>query len=212
MAETFSAEPDPAATPIPASPLVAPPSGRATATGPGVTGVDVTGPGVAVTERPVAALVQIAVWPGKADALDRVLLGGGWPIAPAPGRSEMADDGTSVALDAGPGRFLIEGAADLHERLLAAVSPELGTVTDLTHARVCLRLAGRRAAWILLKGTSIDLRDRAFPPGAVALTTIHAMGVVIRRVDADTFDVMPLRGFARAFAHWLVEASRPDGR
>ena len=181
--------------PPPASPLPALPTG---------------GPDVAIEERSLLALVQVAVWPGRTDALAVALTDAGLPAPPPPGRS--AEAGGVVAMDGGPGRWLLEGPADLPLRLAALVRGDVGTVTDLSHSRARFRLEGPRARWVLAKGTSVDLRDAAFPVGSVAWTTIHATGVVVRRAGAETFDAMPYRGFARDFAEWLAEAARPDGR
>ena len=178
-----------------ASPLLAPPHG---------------GPGISIRERALASLVQVAVWPERSDALDAALLDAGLPARPGAGRSHEA--GGVVAMDGGPGRTLFEGPSDLPARLAALVPGEVGTVTDLGHSRVRFSLEGARARWVLAKGTSVDLRDASFPVGAVAWTTIHGMGVIVRRSSDETFDAMPYRGFARAFAGWLEEAARPDGR
>ena len=166
-------------------------------------------PELVIRETPLASLVQVAWWPGRRGATSASFEAAGLPGLPGPGRSTERAETTT--LDAGPGRALMMGDASLPGRLGQALNAHDGTATDLTHSRIRFTLEGRRARAVLAKGTSVDLRPHAFDPGTVAWTTIHTMGVVVRCREADTFDVLVYRGFARAFAEWLTIAALPDG-
>lgn len=164
---------------------------------------------LSIAERPVGAIVQVAWWPDGRAALDAALATAGLPPSPEPGTSTERDG--TLALDAGPGRMLLIGTADLVGRVEAVLDGAVGTVTDLSQSRVRIALDGSRARDVLTKGTSVDLRDRSFTVGAVAWMAVHGMGIVLHRRERDGFDVLVYRGFARALAEWLNEAARPDG-
>lgn len=164
---------------------------------------------VAVAERPVASLVQVAAFPDRFDAVSQALARAGLPPLPAPTASREGDGAT--ILDVGPGRALVVSeAAGLFHRLDEEIAGDEGTVTDLSHARVCLRVAGPRAQWVMSKGVALDLHPSAFPAGAVAVTAIDHVGVIVHRVSVEAFDLFPYRGFALALVHWLEVAGRPD--
>lgn len=166
-------------------------------------------PELAITERPFASLVQIAAWPDTIGHIDSALSRDGLPTMPGPRGSR--EQGTTVAIDAGPGRaYLMSGETDLGARLEALVPPEIGSVTDLGHARVCLRLSGSRAAWVLAKGVAIDLHHSAFPVGTCVWTQVDHVGIILRRAEADAFDILVYRGFAASLVHWLETAGLPD--
>lgn len=174
-----------------------------------VEGLTLALPDLALRERPLAGLVQVAAWPDTVAALDAALVREGLPALPPPGRSASA--GGASVMDVGPGRALIDAARpDLFAALEASVPADIGTVTDLSHARVCLSLEGPRAAWVLAKGVAVDLHPAAFPAGAVATTQIDHAGVVLRRTGADAFVLYPYTGFAASLVHWLEVAGGRD--
>ncbi len=121
------------------------------------------------------------------------------------GPSCSAGDGI-VLLGTGPGSWLAhtdtapaDWAAGLRERLGA-----LASVSDQSGGYAIFRLSGPGARRVLQRGASIDFHPAAFAPGAVAVTVIAHIGVVIRQVDdAPTYDVALFRSFAGSFRHWL---------
>ena len=89
---------------------------------------------------------------------------------------------------------------------VAAVAGEAPACTDLTHARVVLRVAGPDARSRLARGCPMDLGQVA--PGGAAATMLGPFEVVIRRVpgpdpDGDAFDVFVSRSVARSAREWL---------
>lgn len=81
--------------------------------------------------------------------------------------------------------------------------------TDLTQARVVLRVSGANARARLARGCPLDLD--AIAPGEAAATLLGAFEVVIwRSADlADTWDVLVARSFARSARDWLYELESP---
>jgi methylglutamate dehydrogenase subunit D len=168
-------------------------------------------PGVTLAERRLVSLVQVAAWPETAETVtDTVasLL----RSAPPQGPSGSSGDAEGAILATAPGRLLVESRDQrLAERLAEQIGPELGAVTDLSHARIAIRVSGPKAAWVLAKGLAIDLHPAAFPPMKVAQSAIHEVGVVVRRLGPDSFDLYVYRGFALSFWEWLTEAAAETG-
>lgn len=110
-----------------------------------------------------------------------------------------------------PGQWFIVGDKTLShaetERLAASLKPK-AEIVDQSHGRVRLRISGPNAAWVLSKGTAVDLAPNAFPIGASAMTLIGHIGAQITRVAEDGFELTVLRGFADSLWHDLDEMSR----
>lgn len=168
-------------------------------------------PPVVLTERRLVGLAQVAAWPDTVEAVtDTVasLL----RSAPPQGPSGSSGDAEGAILAIAPGRLLVESRDPrLAERLAEQIGPALGAVTDLSHARVAIRISGPKAAWVLAKGLAIDLHPAAFPPMKVAQAAIHEVGVIVRRLGPDSFDLYVYRGFALSFWEWLTEAAAETG-
>jgi len=168
-------------------------------------------PGVTLTERKLVSLVQVAAWPDTVEQVtDSVasLIG----CAPPQGPSGSSGGSEGAILAIAPGRLLVESTdARLAERLAGQIGPDLGAVTDLSHARIAIRIAGPKAAWILSKGMAIDFHPAAFPPMKAAQSTIHEVGVILRRLSPESFDLYVYRGFALSFWEWLTEAAAETG-
>ncbi|MEP5358976.1 MAG: sarcosine oxidase subunit gamma family protein, partial [Nitratireductor sp.] len=121
-------------------------------------------------------------------------------------------DGTKAAFGFAPGKFLLvdqkEGLAAV---LGAAVGVETGTVTDLSHGRTALRLAGPKAEWVLAKFFALDFSQTAFPLGVGRATSHHDIFAQIQRSGAEQFDLYVFRSFARALWTALCHASKETG-
>ncbi len=166
---------------------------------------------VALTEHKLVSLVQVAAWTETAEQVEGILaslLG----CAPPQGPSGSSGDAEGAILAIAPGRWLVESRdSRLAVQLAEQVPAALGAVTDLSHARVALRITGPRAAWVLAKGLALDLHPAAFPPMKVAQSAAHEIGVILRRLSAESFDLYVYRGFALSFWEWLTEAAAETG-
>lgn len=125
------------------------------------------------------------------------------------GRGPLAlrsqSEGDVTLLWTGPGQWFavserLDGAAltgALEERL----SSSDATVSDLSHARTVLRVAG--AAWrdLLAKGCPVDID--AMMPGDCAATLLSHFTVVIHCVAEDSADVYVFRSFGASLWEWL---------
>jgi sarcosine oxidase subunit gamma len=124
---------------------------------------------------------------------------------PAPGKAVGPAAATVMGL--APGRWLLSADdASWPARLAAAFAEGQAAVTDLSAARLVLRLEGQGSLIVLRQGVAIDLHPAAFPPGSCAQTLVHHMGVLLHRLDADTFDLHVGRSYGRSFREWLHDA------
>jgi len=151
------------------------------------------------------SVVHVAAWPDTVPAVEAVirdLLG----LDPAPLGRFSGDENACVAT-LSPGRYLvISQESAVAAKFEAAMLSSQGAAADLTHGRALLRLQGDCAADVLAKGCAIDFHDSAFPAGRVAQTLLGHIDVTLFRRDAQTFEIMALRGFVESLAEWLLDA------
>ncbi|MBI5669138.1 MAG: hypothetical protein HZC41_14130 [Chloroflexi bacterium] len=79
--------------------------------------------------------------------------------------------------------LLSPGLADALDRLQAASAESLLTLTDLTHGRGFLVLAGARAADVLPKVCSLNFSEAAFPDHRAAQAMLAKVRALILRAD-----------------------------
>lgn len=162
-----------------------------------------------VREIRTGAIVQIAAWPDTLQLVKGAMADLGLPVAEQ-GMGVANDAATTLAL--APGRHLVlSDDPGLPARLEGALLSTVAAVTDISHGRSVIRLNGPDAVSVLLKGVAVDLDIHAFPPGRVAQTAIHHVDVTIFRQGDESFDLIVLRGFAEAFAEWLLDAGLEKG-
>jgi methylglutamate dehydrogenase subunit D len=111
-----------------------------------------------------------------------------------------ADQYWVVSLEEGVGRALAQ-----------AMPPELGTVTALSGARVCLRLEGEAARAVLAHHVALDLDLEQFPSGRFAQTGIDHAGVLLDRRGHECFELYMLSTFAASAWDLLVDSALPYG-
>jgi methylglutamate dehydrogenase subunit D len=96
-------------------------------------------------------------------------------------------------------------------QLASAVPVTAGTVTSLSHSRVCLAVDGPDARAVLAGGISVDLHPHSFAVGAFAQTALHHTGVLLERRAQDRYELYVLRTFALSTWEWLLDAALPVG-
>lgn len=178
---------------------------------PGTHGNTASGIGVVLTETQPGSIVQVAAWPGqekKMIAAIRSVTG----LALADGAGGGAANDSKAAFGFAPGRFLIVDQSEgLAATFSGAVTPENGTLTDLSHGRTALRISGPKAEWILAKFFAVDFAVPAFPVGSGIATAHHDIFAHIQRTGAEQFDLYVFRSFARSFWIALCHASEEVG-
>lgn len=169
------------------------------------------GPGVTLTETRPGSIVQIGAWPGReAAVLAAATAVLGVPLANLPRAGAVS--GHRAIFGIGPGLWLAsDQVEDLGNRLSAAIEPQDGTVTDLSHGRIALRIAGPQAEWVLAKLFALDFALAAFPVEAGRATAHHDIFVQLQRTREDAFDLYVFRSIARAFWNSLCHAAEEVG-
>ena len=120
--------------------------------------------------------------------------------------------GARSAFGFAPGKFtVVDDAEGLAAAFSGVITPDIGTVTDLSHGRTAIRIAGPKAEWVLAKFFAIDFALPAFPVGAGRSTTHHDVFAQIQRTGVDQFDIYVFRSFARSFWKALCHASEEVG-
>jgi sarcosine oxidase subunit gamma len=169
------------------------------------------GSGVALSEVAPGSIVQLAAWPGQEKKLiDAIRSVTG--LALPDGAGGGAASSAKAAFGFAPGKFLIsDDGSDLAAAFARAVTPAIGTVTDLSHGRTVIRIEGPEAEWVLAKFFAIDFALPAFPVGAGRSTAHHDVFAQIQRSAADQFDIYVFRSFARSFWNSLCHGAAEVG-
>lgn len=161
-------------------------------------GADKGQPGVTLSVRHPLSIVSAIARKDKAKAL-------------ADGLANLRG---ATVLWAGPDQYFVQAEGRGEGALAAELSLMLAgtaSVSDQSHGRVVLRIAGDKARAVLAKGTPVDLHPDVFPVGKSALTQMAHVGVHLTRVGDDSYDLSVFRGFSESFWEWLSEQSEEFG-
>jgi sarcosine oxidase subunit gamma len=126
---------------------------------------------------------------------------------------EAVASGARQLLKTGPEQFWILGPEqdDLAARLQAAIAPDIGAVTPLSHSRTRIIVEGEAARELLAKGIPLDFHPEVFRTGHFALTGLHHTPVLLLRSAVDRYDIFAMRTFALSVWEWLTDAALPLG-
>ena len=161
-------------------------------------GADKGQPGVTLSVRHPLSIVTVIARKGKAKAL----------------ADGLANFKGAAVLWAGPDQYFVQAGGRGEGALAAELSmmfAGIASVSDQSHGRVVLRIAGDRVRAVLAKGTPVDLHPDVFPVGRSALTQMAHVGVHLTRVGDDTYDLSVFRGFSESFWEWLSEQAEEFG-
>ena len=167
--------------------------------------------------RRMAAMPQVDVRFDAADAALVARLAAAATVAPplVANTTAPAPDGEGHWLWLGPDEWLVVGAEGGDHTIAPAVEATLRqaagasflTAVDVSANRVGLELTGPAVPDLLAFGCSLDLDDRAFPPGACAQTMVARANVVVWRLDAATWRLLVRPSFAAYLQAWLDDAA-----
>lgn len=163
---------------------------------------------VALLEKPFLTMMSIRVEPGS-DAARKIeaVLGTGLPQH----CGEVSAQGAHTVLWLGPDEWLVVSATT-PETLLGSLQTGAGDgraqIVDVSANRTVLEISGSAARDVLEKGCPTDLHPRAFADGTAITTTLARVPVLLWKVDATRFRVMPRASLARYVAAWLLDAAQ----
>ncbi|MER8952318.1 sarcosine oxidase subunit gamma [Mesorhizobium sp. M0833] len=166
---------------------------------------------IILSETRPGSILQLAAWPGE----EKTLMAGIHTVTGLTlpdGAGGGVTNGARSVFGFAPGKFtVVDEAEGLATAFADVVTPAIGTVTDLSHGRTAIRIAGPKAEWVLAKFFAIDFALPAFPIGAGRSTMHHDVFAQIQRTAADQFDIYVFRSFARSFWKALCHASEEVG-
>ena len=168
--------------------------------------------GVVLRVGTLASVVQASTWHAGIDALVLALGSAvsGTPPA-APGHTVQTPAG--LLMRTGPQEFLLvsEQAQQQVAALRRHVLPDIGSVTDLSHARCRIRVEGERCVDTLGKLFALDLRGSAFPLGQCRMTGHHHVPCLLHRLQASQFDVYVFTTYAHDQLTTVIDAALEYG-
>jgi methylglutamate dehydrogenase subunit D len=115
---------------------------------------------------------------------------------------------------AGPDQYYVQAAGLADDALFLDLKKKLSSIasiSDQSHGRVILRIAGPKVRAVLAKGTPIDLHADEFPIGKSALTQMAHVSVHLTRTGTDEFTFSVFRGFSESFWEWLTSQAAEFG-
>ena len=162
------------------------------------------------------SVTLISTWPSGTAALCTALaqaLGATdmFPLPAATGQTAPCPMG--LLLRTGPTEFMLIGetGADVAGVLRGQMGPDVGSVLDLSHARVRIQMQGPQAVAALSKLLALDLRPAAFPADTLKLSGHHHVPCSVHRMGEDRFDLYLLSTYAHGQLESLVDASLEYG-
>ena len=159
---------------------------------------------VHMTAQRLQSVTLLSTWASGIEALTQA-------VYSALGCTPPAHTGHATACEAGllmrsgPLEFLLIGAHPAPDRvaqLRAHIPAEIGSVLDLSHARIRVQLHGAKAVDALAKLYALDFRPAALPVGRFQLTGHHHIPCVLHRLDGQHFELY----FLSTYAHGQIEA------
>lgn len=168
--------------------------------------------GVRLQAGILRSVTQVHTWPGGLDALASALAQALDTEVPArTGSVSVLPEG--VLLRTGPEEFLlVSGSTEARwPALRRAIAADVGSVTDLSHARCRIRIAGAACRATMSKLFALDLREAAFPVGEARLTGHHHVPCVLLRLGMDDFEMLVFSTYAHDQLATLVDAALEYG-
>ncbi len=164
----------------------------------------------------LASVTLISTWMGGTQALCAAL---GQALAATDLFPLPADTGQTaqcplgLLLRTGPHEFMLigNGAADVAAALKAHITPDIGAVLDLSHARCRVHVEGPQAVAALGKLFALDFRDASFGVGQLKLSGHHHVPCSLHRLGADSFDLYLLSTYAHGQLESLQDAALEYG-
>ena len=159
--------------------------------------------GVILHEPADLVLHQVAAWPESIDAVGKVLakLIGAKTVA-GPGSSVSGANGSMLRIE--PMKWWLLGVA------APEFDADRAVTLDISHSRTRVCVSGEHAAEFLNRHFPLDLREASFPPGSVASSATHHVGVTLWR-SKDGYELFMPRGFALSLWEGLVESAQQFG-
>jgi sarcosine oxidase subunit gamma len=159
---------------------------------------------VHITAQRLQSVTLLSTWASGIEALTHAVHSALGSTPPAhTGHATVCEAG--LLMRSGPLEFLLIGSEAAPQRvaqLRAHIPAEVGSVLDLSHARIRVQMHGAKAVEALGKLYALDFRPAAFPVGRFQLTGHHHIPCALHRLEAQHFALY----FLSTYAHGQIEA------
>ena len=160
-------------------------------------------------------LTQISTWSSSIGALSSALHRA-LDCAPPLHTGHLVQCALGTLMRSGPFEFLLVGDADHSPSdrvalLRQHINAEMGSVLDLSHARVRVSVHGDKAVEALSKLYALDFRPVAFATNSFVLTGHHHIPCLLHRLDAQHFHAYYFTTYARGQIDLLADAALEFG-
>jgi sarcosine oxidase subunit gamma len=168
--------------------------------------------GVQITAGMLPSFTLISTWisglPGLLHALTTVF---GDVVPQRTGKTASTEFG--LLARSGPEEFLLIGHdhTDRAAMLRTLIGADIGSVTDLSHARCRIHLEGAHCRTMLNKLFALDLRETAFAIGDIAMTGTHHVPSTLHRLGTDAFDLYVFSTYAYDQLATVMDAAQEYG-
>jgi len=168
--------------------------------------------GVHIAASIVPSFTLISTWvngmPRLLDALTTVF---GDTVPQRIGKTARTEFG--LLARSGPEEFLLVGddPSDRAGMLRTLIGADIGSVTDLSHARCRLHIEGPQSRTVLNKLFALDLRESALAHGDIAMTGTHHVPSTLHRLGVNAFDLYVFSTYAYDQLGTLLDASQEYG-
>jgi methylglutamate dehydrogenase subunit D len=170
------------------------------------------GPGVRLSIRHPLSIVTIIASKDKGSSLSARLEAQYGIAAPNPRRMVKGNGLTLQWCGDQQYYALAEGKTEgaLYAEL-KYVLEGLASLSDQSHGRAVMAVAGPAARAVLAKGSGVDFHRREFPVNSAVATQMAHIGVHVAATGEDAFELSLFRGFSEHFWEWLTEQSEEFG-
>ena len=160
-------------------------------------------------------LTQFSTWSSSIGALSSALHRA-LDCAPPLHTGHLVQCALGTLMRSGPFEFLLVGDADHSPSdrvalLRQHINAEMGSVLDLSHARVRVSVHGDKAVEALSKLYALDFRPAAFAANSFVLTGHHHIPCLLHRLDAQHFHAYYFTTYARGQIDLLADAALEFG-
>jgi sarcosine oxidase subunit gamma len=171
---------------------------------------------VHVKVRRLTSLTLVSTWPTGAQTLCATL---GQALGQTcPGLAgQTVQCAVGLVMRTGPEEFMVisdplgELAVDVAATLRQSISAEVGSVTNLSHARCCIHIDGPECLATLSKLFALDLRENAFPVHEIRLSGHHHVPCTLHRLGLTEFDLYVFSTYAYDQLATLLDAALEYG-
>ena len=134
-------------------------------------------------------------------------------IAPPTEPGTVASAKASRVLWTGPNEWMIySDDTNLAATMTQAVAGMYAAITEVTEHYTLIRLSGKHARDVMIKGCAIDLHPREFGPGQCVQSHLGRITVLFDQIDrTPTYDILVRASFAEYLWMYLEDAGLEFG-